>query len=190
MIAAAKFLKSAGSSRSGVAWPAWSITWAKMLPAMRLFERPKSIKTISVSSACPCSSFNCSKGVVVLRVSITGAKAEMIKETGDVTDFFSWVFSSSHCVRMDKESLPTGIEIPKAGHNSMPTALTESNNLASSPGLPHAAIQLADSLMSSMLLISADKILVMDSATAMRAAAGAFITAKGVLSPIDMASPR
>ena len=125
-----------------------------------------------------------------MRASTTGANAEMINETGDVTDFFSAVFSSSHCVRIDKESLPTGIEIPKAGQSSMPTALTESNNLASSPGLPQAAIQLADSLMSSMLSISAERILVIDSATAMRAAAGAFITANGVLSPIDMASPR
>ncbi len=43
-------------------------------------------------------------------------------DTGDVT--FLSPDSSFHCVRMDSESLPTGIEIPNAGHNSSPTAFT------------------------------------------------------------------
>ena len=91
---------------------------------------------------------------------------------------------------MDKESLPTGIEIPKAGHNSMPTAFTESYNLASSPGDPQAAIQLAESLISRISAISAANKLVIASPTAIRAAAGASITAKGVRSPILITSPR
>ena len=72
----------------------------------------------------------------------------------------------------------------------MPTAFTESYNLASSPGAPQAAIQFADSLTSSRRVISAANKLLMASPTAIRAAAGASITAIGVRSPIDMASPR
>jgi len=91
---------------------------------------------------------------------------------------------------MDKESLPTGIEIPKAGHNSIPTALTDSYSFASSPGAPQAAIQFADNFTSSKRRISAANKLVSASPTAIRAAAGASITAIGVLSPIVITSPR
>ena len=90
---------------------------------------------------------------------------------------------------MDKESLPTGIEIPSAGHKSIPIALTESYSFASSPGEPQAAIQLAESFTSSKRCISAANKLVMASPTAILAAAGASITANGVRSPIDITSP-
>ena len=154
---------------------------------MRFLPRPKSIKISSVSRGRPCSS-HCKSGVLVLRASITCAKAEITKETGEIT--FLVLSPSRHSVAIDKESLPTGIDIPNAGHNSMPTAFTESKSLASSPGLPQAAIQFADNFTVSSPLISAANRLVMASPTAMRAAAGASITAIGVRSPIDMASPR
>ena len=89
---------------------------------------------------------------------------------------------------MDRLSLPTGIEMPRAGHSSMPTAFTVSYSAASSPASPQAAIQLADifTLDSSM---GAASILVMASATAMRPEAGASMAASGVRSPMAMASP-
>jgi hypothetical protein len=96
---------------------------------------------------------------------------------------------SFHVVRIDSESLPTGIEMPSAGHSSMPTAFTVSNSAASWPGWPQAAIQLADSLMSSMLAMGAAAMLVIASPTAMRPEAAASITATGVRSPIAIASP-
>ena len=87
------------------------------------------------------------------------------------------------------ESLPTGIDTPSAGHSSIPTACTASNSAASSPGVPTAAIQLADSLISLIDAIDAAAMLVIASATAMRADAGALSTASGVRSPIAIASP-
>ena len=54
-------------------------------------------------------------------------------DTGEVT-FLRSPPSSFQVVRIDSESLPTGIEIPSAGHSSMPTALTVSYSAASSPG--------------------------------------------------------
>lgn len=39
----------------------------------------------------------------------------------------------SKLVRIESESLPTGIAIPKAGHISIPIAFTPSNNAWSSP---------------------------------------------------------
>ena len=111
-----------------------------------------------------------------------------MRETG-ATTFLASV-PSRHSVAIDNESFPTGIEIPKAGHNSIPRALTESYNFASSPGAPQAAIQLADNLTSSRRRISAANKLVNASPTAIRAAAGASITANGALSPIDITSPR
>ena len=158
-----------------------------MLPAMRFLLRPKSIKMSSASSGCPYSS-RCKSGVLVLRASVTCANAEITKETGEITFLVS--LPSRHSVAMDKESLPTGMDMPSAGHSSIPTALTESKSLASSPGLPQAAIQLADNFTVSRPLMSAANILVMASPTAMRAAAGASMTAIGVRSPIDIASPR
>ena len=149
--------------------------------------------------------FNC--GVSVPRTSARVAKAVTINDTGEVTFFATlalppgidarpaWLAAptagsagSLHCVRMDNESLPTGMEIPKAGHSSSPTALTVAYNAASSPGSPQAAIQLADSLTLESSMGAASK-LVMASATAMRPEAGAFTVASGVRSPMLMASP-
>ncbi len=67
----------------------------------------------------------------VLRTSATGAKPVMTNETGDVT--LLSMSPSCHTVRIDMESLPTGTEIPSAGHNSIPTAFTVSYKIASSP---------------------------------------------------------
>ena len=82
---------------------------------------------------------------------------------------------------------PPEQKLPPAPVNT--TALTVSNNLASSPGCPAAAIQFADNLMSPMLLIAAAAMFVTASPTAMRPDAGAFSAARGVRSPIAMASP-
>ena len=70
-------------------------------------------------------------GVKVLRTSVTGAKAVMTPDIGEVTDLSSP--SSFQVVRIDNESLPTGIAIPSAGHISIPIALTPSNKAWSSP---------------------------------------------------------
>ena len=188
IIAAARALRSSGWSTFGVNLPDWFRTWARMLLAMRFLPRPKSIKINSVSKAMPDSSMSLSKGVVVLRTSCTAAKAEIINETGDTTRL-DWS-PSCHAVAIDKESLPTGMEIPKAGQSSIPIAFTDSYNLASSPGLPQAAIQLAESFTSSKRRMSVARRLVIASPTAILAAAGASITANGVRSPIDIASPR
>jgi hypothetical protein len=149
---------------------------------MRFLPRPRSTRISDVS---PRSVRSC--GVRVLRTSVTGAKPETISDTGETTALFSP--SSFQVVRIDSESLPTGIEMPSAGHSSMPTALTVSNSAASWPGWPQAAIQLADSLMSEMSAIGAAAMLVIASPTAMRPEAAASITASGVRSPIAIASP-
>jgi len=91
-------------------------------------------------------------------------------------------------VRIDSESLPTGIDTPSAGHSSRPTALTVSYSAASSPGSPQAAIQLADSFTRESSIGAASR-LVMASATAMRPEAGASSAASGVRSPMLIASP-
>jgi hypothetical protein len=67
--------------------------------------------------------------VSVPRTSPSVANAVTIRLTGDVTFFFSAPppgapSGTVHCVRIDSESLPTGMEMPSAGHSSMPTALT------------------------------------------------------------------
>ena len=149
---------------------------------MRFLPAPKSIKINLVS---PRSVLNC--GVSVLRASSVAAKAVTTNEIGDVTAFFSP--ASSHTVFIDIESLPTGILIPSAGQSSMPTALTVSNNAASSPGCPADAIQLAESFKSLMSLIKLAAILVMDSPMAIRPDAGPSIKASGAFSPIAKASP-
>ena len=155
---------------------------------MRFLPRPRSMRINSVSKGEPSSFLSFNNGVVVLRTSCTEANAEIISDTGATT--FLDLLPSCHSVAIDKESFPTGIEIPKAGHNSMPTAFTESYSLASSPGAPQAAIQFAESLTSSRRRMSAANRLVRASPTAIRAAAGASMTATGVLSPILIASPR
>ena len=78
--------------------------------------------------------------------------------------------------------------MPSAGHNSSPTALTVSYKAASSPGSPQAAIQFALSLTRSNSIGAASK-LVMASATAMRPEAAALTLARGVRSPMLIASP-
>ena len=91
---------------------------------------------------------------------------------------------------MDIESLPTGIVIPKAGQNSRPTDLTASNRFESCPSLPEAAIQLAESVISEILLICAQEIFVIASATAILAEDEALIIDSEGFSPMAMASPR
>ncbi|MNZ74661.1 hypothetical protein D3C78_931140 [compost metagenome] len=120
-------------------------------------------------------------------MSETGAKPEMISDIGAVT----LLSTPASCQRVfiDMESLPTGMVMPSSGHSSMPTALTVSYRRASSPGWPAAAIQLADSLISEILSMRAAARLVMVSPIAMRPDAGASSSARGVRSPIAMASP-
>ncbi len=111
----------------------------------------------------------------------------MISDTGATTSLATP--ASSHLVRIDSESLPTGMLMPSAGHSSMPTARTVSYSFASSPSTPQAAIQLADSLTLPRSLTGAAARLVSASPIAMRPDAGASITASGVRSPIVIASP-
>ena len=120
--------------------------------------------------------------------SIVGAKAVTISDSGAVTALFS--FPSCQEVFIDIESLPTGMLIPRAGHNSIPTAFTVSNKAASSPWCPAAAIQFAESLTSPIFAIRAAAILVIASPTAIRPDAGALSSANGVRSPSAKASPR
>ncbi len=146
---------------------------------MRLRPAPRSTSTSSVSvSATSC-------GVSERRTSSTGAAALAISDTGAAT-----VLSTSpsrHAVFIDNESLPTGTLMPSAWHTSL-AACTASNSFASSPGWPHAAIQLADSFTRSSAM-SAAAMLVIASPIAIREAAAASMTASGVRSPIDIASP-
>ena len=176
-----RFTRSFGSSRSGTLSPIWFNVCAKMLPPMRFWPWPRSIRISVVSGSVALSC-----GVSVPRTSAKVAKAVMIRLTGEVT--FLPFSPSCHWVRMERLSLPTGIEMPKAGHSSMPTARTVSYSAASSPASPHAAIQLAESLTRGSSMGAASK-LVMASATAMRPEAGALRLASGVRSPMLMASP-
>ncbi len=70
----------------------------------------------------PRSSRSC--GVSVRRTSSTGAKAETISDTGEMT--LRGPSAPFHAVFIDSESLPTGIAMPSAGQNSSPTACTVS----------------------------------------------------------------
>ena len=124
IMAEASAFRSSGWSTFGATLPDWLRTWARILPAIRFFPRPRSIKISSVSKALPLESFNIKAGVKVLRTSMTEANAEMIAETGETT-FLGWS-PSRHSVAIDKESLPTGIEIPNAGQRFIPIAWTES----------------------------------------------------------------
>jgi len=96
---------------------------------------------------------------------------------------------SCQTVRIDSESLPTGIDSPSSRHSAA-QASTASNRSASSAGSPLAAIQLADSLILSIDSIGAPARLVTVSTIAIREAARGSITASGVRSPIASASPR
>ena len=111
----------------------------------------------------------------------------MINDIGEVTDLSSP--SSCHAVRIDIESLPTGIVIPNLGQRSIPTASTVRNNFSSSPGDPAAHIQFADSLMSFISPIRAAHMFVKASPIAILPEAGPLTNASGVRSPIAIASP-
>ena len=180
-MALTRLIRSFASSRSGTSPSSQFSVCARMLPPMRCCPLPRSIRTSVVSAS---SRLSC--GVSVPRTSVSVAKALTISDTGDVTFLLS--SPAFHVVRIDRESLPTGIETPSAGHNSIPTALTVSNRAASCPGSPQAAIQLADSLTRGNSIGAASR-LVMASATAMRPDAAAFVTASGVRSPMAIASP-
>jgi hypothetical protein len=67
-------------------------------------------------------SSSCRAGVRVRPASATGANAETMSDTGAMT--LLRAPPSLQVVRMDSESLPTGIAIPSAGHNCLPTACT------------------------------------------------------------------
>ena len=103
-------------------------------------------------------------------MSATGANADTISDTGDVTARSRPL--SYHAVRIDKESLPTGTASPSAGHSSSPTARTIAYSAKSSAPCPAAAIQLADSRMSPSDSTSAAAMFSTASATARRAEAG------------------
>ena len=148
---------------------------------MRRWPRPRSIRISVVSPGCSC-------GVSVARTSSSAANAVTIRLTGAVTCCVAPV-SSVHLVRIERLSLPTGMPTFSAGHSSSPTARTVSYSAASSPGSPHAAIQLALSFTRGRSIGAASR-LVMASPTAMRPEAGAFSAASGVRSPMHMASPR
>ena len=60
----------------------------------------------------------------VRRTSATGAKADTISDTGATTRLSTP--PSLHTVRIESESLPTGMAMPSAGHSSRPTARTVS----------------------------------------------------------------
>ena len=96
-------------------------TWPNIEPPRRFFSAPRSInQSLESTLASIC-------GVRVLRTSITGAKAEIIKLVGAVTALSwvsPWASVSVHAVRIDIESLPTGTVISSSGHISMPTAST------------------------------------------------------------------
>ena len=126
-------------------------------------------------------------GVSVRLTSVTGAKAETISDTG--ANICLSPPSSLQTVFIDSESLPTGMAIPSSGHSSIPTVRTVSNRFASCPGSPAAAIQFAERRMSEIFPIAAQAILQTASAMAMRPEAGPSITARGVRSPIAIASP-
>ena len=96
---------------------------------------------------------------------------------------------SDQTVDIEHESLPTGMERPAAGQNSIATARTVSKSAASWPGSPQAAIQLAESLISPISGTPAEARLRTASATASRPEAGASTTATGARSPHAIAAP-
>ena len=67
-------------------------------------------------------SSSCSTGVSVARASRTGANADTMSDTGAITLFCTP--ASLQVVRIDSESLPTGMAIPSLGHSSFATACT------------------------------------------------------------------
>ena len=188
-MAATKRTSSAASSRSGASLPTWRVTCASAEAPRRWRPWPRSTRISTESTP------RASCGVSVRRTSLTGANAVTTSETGALTDFSrppaagSPGTASRQTVRIDRESLPTGIDTPICRH-SPAAASTASNRSASSCAVPQAAIQLAESLMSSIDPMGAAARLVTASAIAMREAARGSITASGVRSPIASASPR
>ena len=143
--------------------------------------RARSTNRTSVSSSLR------SCGVHVPRTSSHGAKAETTRESGPTTSRVP--LPSFQAVRIDIESLPTGMPTPRRGHSSRATARTVSKRAASSPGDPAAAIQLAESLTRESDATGAAARFVRASPTAMRPDAGPSTTATGERSPIANASP-
>ena len=126
--------------------------------------------------------------MTVLRTSRTGANALTTRLSG-ATCLCGFPLESVHSVRMERESFPTGIEMPSAGHRSRATARTVSNRFASSPSSPQAHIQFADNFTSPISPMSAAAMFMSDSTTASRPDAGAEISATLLRSPIAMACP-
>ncbi len=112
-MAAKKRLRSSASSTSGTLLPICCVTCARMLPPRRCLPRPRSMAISVVSAASPAAATGLSCGVSVPRTSVTGAKAETISDTGATTSLAAP--ASSHLVRIDSESLPTGMLMPSAG---------------------------------------------------------------------------
>ena len=79
--------------------------------------------------------------------------------------------------------------MPNSRQSSELIAFTVSNKFASSPGCPAAAIQFAESLILPNSPMLAAAIFVIASPTAILPEAGALNAARGVLSPIAIASP-
>jgi len=66
-------------------------------------------------------------GFSTRRASATGANAETISDSGAITACSPLSpCASRHVVRIDIESLPTGMLTPSAGHSSIATARTVS----------------------------------------------------------------
>jgi hypothetical protein len=80
----------------------------------------------------PPASSRTSSGVSARRTSVTRANADTISAIGPT----AWCAprSSLQALRIDSESLPTGIAMPSAGQSSIATAFTVSKRAASSPG--------------------------------------------------------
>ena len=111
-------MKSSKLSTSGVTEPIALYTCARIEPPRRNWPLDKSIRTSTESSRF------LSSGVKVLRTSNTGANAVITPVIGEVTALSS---PSFQVVRIESESLPTGIAMPNAGHISIPIAFTPSN---------------------------------------------------------------
>ena len=100
-------------------------------PSRRAAARPPEASS-STSTVSPRSSASC--GVSVGRTSASGAKADTISDTG-ATTARSRPSPSFHAVRIDIESLPTGMERPSAMQNSLTasTVVVERRVLARVP---------------------------------------------------------
>ena len=105
-------------STSGVFPAKILLICATILPPNLLEPLAKSINKSSVFS------FTIIWGVTAKLMSSMGAKAEMIKDNGEVTD--SRLSPSFQSVAIDKESLPTGIVIFHSGQRPIPMASTAS----------------------------------------------------------------